>query len=750
MIGRTLSHYELVEKIGAGGMGEVYRARDTLLERYVAVKVLPAELSENPRLRRRFLREARSASALNHRGIITIHDVVSSEGADHIIMELVDGESLDRRVPEGGLPEEKALDYAIQTADALAAAHKAGIIHRDLKPGNVMITADDQVKVLDFGLAKIEEPPLDSMVPTAVDNAPLTRVGAVLGTLEFMSPEQAMGEPADARSDIFSFGILLYFLLTGQRPFRGKSAVSLAHALAYHQPTALRDLRAGLSPQLQTVVERLLQKKPENRFQSMTEVAATLRELRRPSAAPSAAGGPLPAPAPSSQLPAPASRRLKGRMLVPAAAAALLLALLAVVLAPSLRQAALGLFGGAAPAPAGTDDERAPFGLLDSGFSRLTRYDREGNIDGAIAEFQRILAEDEDDAAALAGLARAYWIDSFSGSKDKVRLEQALAVAERAVASNDLLVLARASRGLVYQELGRLDEARADFERALALQPADPASLYGLGRVQEASGEVEAAEASYRQAIAARPEGWEYYARLGTLLHAQARYEEAEEVLKAGVAAVPDNARNHRNLGVVHYMQGELDQAASAFQKALQIEPDSWLYSNLGTIQFAQGLYPLAVSAFERAIETGGANSYPVWGNLADAYRWTPDNQEKAREAYQRALQLLEERLAATPEDPTLGSRKALYLAKRGDLREAVAEIERLERLETLDGGAWYRLGVANEIAGRRPAALDCLERALEAGYSKSDLESDPELLELRQDPSYHRRVSRLSAAGES
>ena len=210
MIGRTIAHYRILEKLGEGGMGVVYQARDTHLDRLVALKVLPHDKTADPERKRRFVLEAKSASALNHPHIVTVHDVASAEGVDFIVMECVSGRTLGEAIGRKGLKLKDVLHYGAQIADALAAAHGAGIVHRDLKPGNVMVTDSGLVKLLDFGLAKLTEfLEIDDAAPTATMK-PHTEEGAIVGTVAYMSPEQAEGKPVDARSDIFSFGAVLY------------------------------------------------------------------------------------------------------------------------------------------------------------------------------------------------------------------------------------------------------------------------------------------------------------------------------------------------------------------------------------------------------------------------------------------------------------------------------------------------------------------------------------------------------------
>jgi eukaryotic-like serine/threonine-protein kinase len=280
MIGHTLGHYRIEAKLGEGGMGVVYKARDTHLDRFVAIKVLPADKTANPERRRRFVQEAKSASALNHPNIITVHDIAEEEGVDFIVMEFIPGKALNELIPRKGMQLGPALKCAIQIADALAAAHQAGIVHRDLKPGNVMVSEEGQVKILDFGLAKLTE-----TIDTGEDEAtrtmkPATEEGMILGTIAYMSPEQAEGKKVDTRSDIFSFGAMLYEMLTGQRAFQAETRVSTLAAILHTEP---KPFGADVPNDTQKLVNRCLRKDPARRFQHMADVKVALEELREES-----------------------------------------------------------------------------------------------------------------------------------------------------------------------------------------------------------------------------------------------------------------------------------------------------------------------------------------------------------------------------------------------------------------------------------------------------------------------------------
>jgi Tol biopolymer transport system component/predicted Ser/Thr protein kinase len=284
MIGKTIDRYEVVEQLGQGGMGVVYKARDTMLDRFVALKVLPPDKTSDPERRRRFLHEAKSASALNHPGIVSVHDVRTVDGQDVIVMELVEGETLEQLLARKRLALGEALGLASRIADAVARAHAAGIVHRDLKPSNVMVTGDG-VKVLDFGLAKLTEAPFAGEDGTTLERGEvaLTEERVILGTLAYMSPEQAAGRPVDARSDVFAFGVVLYEMLTGRHPFRRKTTLETLSAIREGEPEAPTRLVPGLPPEAERAALRCLRKDPARRWQSLSDLAAVLQDLKEDS-----------------------------------------------------------------------------------------------------------------------------------------------------------------------------------------------------------------------------------------------------------------------------------------------------------------------------------------------------------------------------------------------------------------------------------------------------------------------------------
>ena len=279
MIGRTISHYRIIEKLGGGGMGVVYRAEDIRLRRFVALKFLPEEIAKDAQALARFRREAQAASALSHPNIVVLHDISMDSETDFLVMEYVQGQTLENLIPSDGLPFDMVTEYGVQIASALAAAHSAGIVHRDIKPANIMVTHDNQIKVLDFGIAK-----LTTLIGNSPDVETSTAIqgtipGMVVGTVAYMSPEQTRGEPVDARSDIFSLGCVLYQAATAKRPFGGASTLAIMHEIATLQPPAPSSFRSDLPGTFDTLIAACLEKNPIHRPATAGDVALQLKSL---------------------------------------------------------------------------------------------------------------------------------------------------------------------------------------------------------------------------------------------------------------------------------------------------------------------------------------------------------------------------------------------------------------------------------------------------------------------------------------
>jgi serine/threonine protein kinase len=281
MLGRTIAHYKVLEKLGSGGMGDVYLAEDTELDRKVALKVLPHDLSDSEERRVRFKREAKALAALNHPNIVTVYSVEEADRVHFMTMELVEGKTLAELLPRQGFTLDRFFDIATPLADAVAAAHARGIVHRDLKPGNVMLAKEGHVKVLDFGLAKPTGGLAGTFGTSELPTEAKTGQGVIVGTVSYMSAEQAQGRVVDARSDIFSLGIVFYEMLTGRRPFQGDTPTEVLSSIIKDVPSSISEIRAGIPRELSRLVRRCLEKDPSRRIQSALDVRNELEDLKR-------------------------------------------------------------------------------------------------------------------------------------------------------------------------------------------------------------------------------------------------------------------------------------------------------------------------------------------------------------------------------------------------------------------------------------------------------------------------------------
>jgi eukaryotic-like serine/threonine-protein kinase len=783
---RGTERYSQRSLLGRGGMGEVYQAFDERLGRHVAIKRIRTVDGDDTQRRARLEQEARLLAQLGHPAIVQVFDVFEDDAGDWVVMELVLGRTLAAVLDEEPVGVGDALRYGHAIATALDAAHRQGIIHRDLKLENVMLSDTGQIKILDFGLAK-------RLVATERSStAALSVEGQVLGTVRAMSPEQARGLEVDERSDLFSLGVLLYEVLAGATPFGGATPLDTIVRVTTHRQTSLAelpDLAERIPRALSELVDQLLEKAAELRPPSAAEVRDRLQAIAdaRPRTTPtrsSAAGEPsasrrrttpvgepetqlsslgsaeteVGSPAPRAQ-PAAASHPPRGpragrmRPWLLGLGAAGAVAVVLIVVRADRPTTAVPARPPAAGPPAAAAASRDPRAEYERGMALLRDFHRPGAIDEAAGIFQRLLRDDEASASAYAGLARADWYRYavIDASHDAMFLQQAQAAADRAVALDEFLADARVSHGLIALELGQVDQAERDFQAALTFDSKNADAYKGLGRLQRRRQHPEQAAAAYRQAIALAPQARQFYDDLGEVQAERGEYQEAIQLFEKSIALAPDSPYGYSNLGAVYLLQGRYQEAAQRFQDALKIRPSSSLYSNLGTVLFAQGLYGPAASAFERALAMGGAaNDHLRWANLADAYRQLPDAADKAREHYDHAITLIDAALERAPQDLTLRSRRALYLAKRGDCARADAGLASLTEVRDPPTYAVFRMAVTLEICGHRPRAIAMLERALASGFSLAEVGNDPELRALRADPAYHRMIQRRNQASIS
>lgn len=632
--GDLVGPYEILALLGAGGMGEVYKARDSRLHRLVALKTLSRSQMADSDRKQRFLIEARAASKLNHPNIVTIYDILAENGASFIAMEYVEGITLEMLAAPGvGLPLKDALKYAAEIAEALAAAHSAGIVHRDLKPGNIIITKEGHAKLLDFGLAKLTEPQLPTL---DAETATFTTVaGTIIGTPAYMSPEHAQGREIDSRSDIFSFGLVLYEMLAGARAFRGDSWISTIAAILHTEPRPLRDLRPEVPCGVAQCVARCLQKDPANRFQSMSEVRRALDEARSASTSSVAQDIQSIAILPFVNLTGDKENEYFGDGL----AEEILNALAKV---PNLkviaRTSAFAFRGEELELPAIAERLRVRtilkgsvrragnririatqlINVADESQLWSERFDREmtdifaiqDEISLAIANAlqvnlgmpQRRAGNIEAFQSYLQGL---YWYQRYTAeslTKAKDSFQQALAQDPGYAAAHAGLAVFYYGEGAL--SIRRMTEmaplAQSAAEKALAIDATlrEAHSVLGLlaGTVQY---DWKLAERHFQSAMAVDPVPPLVRVRYALyFLTPQKRFEEVVEQYKRALETDPLSMMVHFGLSFALYCQGQFDSAIAHAEKAVNLYPDYWL------VHFAMGLALLQKGELERSISS--------------------------------------------------------------------------------------------------------------------------------------------------
>ncbi|MGK2859593.1 MAG: protein kinase domain-containing protein [Thermoanaerobaculia bacterium] len=859
--GERVGAYEIIAPLGAGGMGVLFRARDPRLNREVAIKFLADKHSASDERLQRFDREARAASALNHPHIITVYEIGEHDGRPFIAMELVDGKSLRQLLTEGTLSMRKLLTIAGQIADGLAAAHDKGIVHRDLKPENVMITKTGYVKLLDFGLAKLEPDTVGPDDDTAKHEL-ITTPGLVMGTAAYMSPEQARGHTIDYRSDQFSFGAVLFEMMTGKRPFAGSTPIDLIGSIVYQEPEKVSTLNPRVPNSVEWIVDRCLRKDRDDRYESTADLAREieLARDRMSDATPSAPVAPL-AKAGS------ATRLVVAGVIVVLVLAALIGVWLAArhdVSAPragggasdetiylavqpfrdvspeslspylgeGFAQTISARLGGSGnvrvmegpvsePGRPGADDARAI--CRELGANRLLRgsLQRSGetlrvtytitdasglqvagdSVEGAYADLFAIqdrlaeklletfggappasgsaagpktfqqdryleavghLVRDEnpasvdeaieilsglgDSPAVLATLARAYLAKRMIGDDPKYGV-LATETCQRALATGERSAEIYTTLGEVNALVGKGQEAVEAFRAALSLQPDRDDAMIGLASALADGGNDQEAARIYRQAIALRPNLWVGHNHLGVFHLVRGRYEEALGAFNAAIALTPDNIRVLNNLGATYQQMGRHEEALRIYARSLAERPNADAYSNRGTCLFFMGRYDESADAFERATALN-PDSWFIWVNLGDAYRWSTTRTAKARDAYARAIALGESDLALRPRDGNALAMLAASYAKSGDRRRAITLASMAIEFAPDDAYALYAAGVAFEVAGARERAVSAIEAALARGYSVEELTRDPELESLRNDKALAERLGEETRKG--
>ncbi len=857
--GRIVGAYEILGPLGQGGMGEVYRARDTRLGRLVALKIVSADLHADPAAAERFEREARLASSLNHPAIVSLHDVGRIEGRPFIVMELVEGQSLSARLEAGPLRMEDAVDLACQVADGLVAAHEAGIVHRDLKPRNICLTGDRRAKIVDFGLSKLAHTPAGPDAETTTRRE-LTAAHTVLGSVGYMAPEQVSGAEVTFRADQFALGTVMYEMLTGRRAFKRDTDIQTLAAIMEDAPASILESCPQAPPRLVTIIDRCLAKRPEDRYGSTRDLARDLREVRdgfgergrspvlgagrflvgrRRAAAvlvaalgalavlayvswksvvPAAPDAPairrvvvLPFTCPgtagvdraycdglvetltadlavlqrfdptlrvvsqvalqrdraSAIISADAARRTVGATVTLTGAvhdtgsgrritlqqgeapggraqtidvaageeAAMRDGL--VTAAAAVLDLAPGSAARAAITAAGTTVSAAylPY-VLGRGYLHGSAND---HLDLAIGALSAAVMADPRFTAAHTALCDAYWRQSGSGGDEPAVLlarascRTALQIDEQFAPVH--VTLARIARGQ-----RRYEEAQESAKRAIALDPAAAEGYQELAATYEATRQWSDAEAAYAAALQARPDDPQIYSAVCRFHLVRAEWATAETRCRHALHLTPDNTRALNNLGAALLALRRIEEAAAMFHNSLQIRPTYPAASNLGYYAYSQGRYADAARAYEQAAILN-ASDPEVWRNLGAALFWAPGERAKAREAYQQVVTLVEQARAEKPGDARLLGQLADAYAQLGRAREARETLATLERLDPGHSEVLYLVAGVYEQLGDRTQALTWLEQALDAGYSRDQVERSPFLAELRKDDAYPRLV---------
>ena len=680
MIGRTISHYRILSQLGSGGMGVVYEAEDTRLGRHVALKLLPADTCSDAAAMDRFLREARIVSSLSHPHICTLHDIGAEDGQQFMVMELLEGESLKQRISRGPLPIDEVLDLGAQIADALDAAHAHGVIHRDIKPANLFVTRRGLAKVLDFGIAKLASgAPERADIDRTLAAGELTTVGAAIGTVAYMSPEQARGQELDARSDLFSFGLVLYEMATGQPAFSGPTPAVIFEGLLTQQPQTPSQLNGNVPPDFDHIVSKALEKDRETRYQSAAELRADLRRLKRDTETGSVhPAHPVP-PAP----PAPPAHLVRTSILIAAPLATVALIAAAVLwqsqrapalaerdnvvladfrnrtgdtmfddtlneaLAVQLRQspflnllpeqqvqATLRLMG-RQPTDALTAEVAGEVcqrngakamlsgSIANIGNRYLLTLSAEDCVSGAIVAEEQVSADGKDDVITALGEAVSAFREKLGESLASVqRYDQKIEMAT----TTSLAALKAYSEGMTTRRTRGDFESVPFFRTAVSLDPDFALAHARLGTVLSNLSETSEAEKAARRAFELRNKVTDrerYYieARFHTTVERDP--QKAIEAYRLLLATYPDDYAALANVGTLYRQQGQTREALQTLEQSVRVAPMQPLPRlNLGGIYLDEGRWADARREFEEVLKLqesmGARTALVIVGTVTD------------------------------------------------------------------------------------------------------------------------------------
>lgn len=714
-VGKRIAHYELLEVLGEGGMGTVFRARDLSLSREVAIKrPLPADASD-PDRHRRFVRESRAMAGLTHPNIVQVYDVFEEDGIPWIVMELVPGDSLRARLSSpSALPYEEILRISEQLASALGAAHARHVLHRDIKPGNVLLGADGRARLSDFGLARYFTAAEDGS-STSTKSPDISAPGTVAGTSGYMSPEQALGKELDARSDIFGLGTVLYEMCTGRRAFEGASKAQILDSVLNHEPLAIGRLNYEIPVEFERIVRKCLAKNREDRYPDTKDLLVDIRWLRKTSE-PTGVSKVTPHPV-----------RRKWRPYAVAAVCAL-----AAVVAGKVVYDRLTPPG---PLHAISRDARAWY---DRGMHYMEEHEDEDEVVEAIRLFDRTVSRQPEFAEAHAALGNAWWERyRLSHLRDETARQEAERSVEEALRINPDLPLAHNARGYGLFVEGKLDDAREEFLKALASDPNLATAWSNLGQTCAALGRYDEGLRAFREAIRLRPDQFRYRIRLGTFFDHFGEYKSAQEAYRKAIDLNPNSWMAWNNLGASQMRGGKFGEALPNLLRSGEIKDMADVHSNLGTAYYYLGKLPEALQHYRRAVELDPDRAL-YWANLGDALRESGKDAE-ARDAYARAVPLARAVAIRESAGPMSHARLGLYCARAGKSECALAEAARLKGLEGASADVYMNAAVIYCITGQTDEAFKVLERAARLGITRTRIEKDPDLSGLAGDPRFKR-----------